>query len=96
MNENTNPEYSIRIANITLEEHLETGTFFLDVTIDVMKGEEVLHSRKIGFPEGTTEEAIRAHVLELKDSYIAAEIREAQIEQEKAAINAHLIGEVIS
>lgn len=89
-------QYAIRIANITREERLETGTFFLDVTIDVLKGEELLHTRKIGFPDGTPDEEIRDKLAELKASYIASERREAQIEAEKAAINAHLIGEVIS
>lgn len=60
-----------RITGITKETLVEDGSQFLDVRFYILEGDEVLTTRKLGFPLDTPEDVIREEVKKTAQGYKA-------------------------
>lgn len=76
-------EPDARVTGITKETLVEDGSQFLDVTFDILADEEVLTTRKLGFPLDTPEDEIAEEVKKTAQGYKAdLALQESREEQE--------------
>lgn len=77
-------EVDARITGITKETLVEDGSQFLDVTFDILADEEVLATRKLGFPLDTPEDVIAEEVKKTAQGFKAdLALQESRQEQEE-------------
>ena len=90
--------YTAKITDAKKEFSLPDNASYLDVRFDILQDGEVVAERRLGFPMGTTEEAITAEVkaycqMYENDHALAAEAaKRSEAEAEAESVLANLKG----